>query len=74
MLVNKTTLKFRVMILDTVTFTGRGFDKSSTTPDDVTSLWKLTSTQAGPFPYSRFALWAFVEIFRCGVYCERLTE
>lgn len=72
--VDQATLGLRAMMLDTVTFTGRAFDKNSTTPDDIASLWEYTSTLGTSFPYSCSALRAFVEIFRCGVYRGRLTE
>ncbi|KAK8000503.1 hypothetical protein PG990_013103 [Apiospora arundinis] len=71
---DQATLGLRTMFLDTVTFTGRTFDRNFTTPDDIASLWESISTRVTSFPYSCSALRAFVSIFRCGVYRGRLKE
>ncbi|KAH7305871.1 heterokaryon incompatibility protein-domain-containing protein [Stachybotrys elegans] len=71
---DKATLGVRIMILDTVTFTGPAFDQYSTTPDDVASLWESISMRTAPSPYTCPPLRAFIEIFRCGIYRGRLIE
>jgi hypothetical protein len=71
---DQTTLKLRTVIIDTVAFTARGFDKNSTTLNDVASLWESVSTRSTPPPYSCSPLRAFVTIFRCGVYRGRFEE
>lgn len=71
---DQTTLELRAMIIDTVTFTSCGFDKNSTTPNDIASLWESVSTRSRPLPYSCSPLRAFVTVFRCGVYRGLLKE
>lgn len=71
---DQTTLGLRAIIMDTVAFTARGFDKNVTTPGDVASLWQSLSKRQVPFPYSCSPLRAFLEIFRCGVYRGILKE
>lgn len=71
---DQTTLKLRTVIIDTVTFTARGFDKDSTTLNEVASLWESVLTRSTLSPYSCSPLRAFVTIFRCGVYRGRFQE
>ncbi|KAH6889168.1 heterokaryon incompatibility protein-domain-containing protein [Thelonectria olida] len=71
---DQNTLELRAVMIDTVRFTGRGFDKRSTTPDDVASLWESVFTASTPVLYSCSALRAFVTIFRCGIYRGILRE
>ena len=74
MSLSKTALELRAIIIDSVAFTGRAFDKNSTTVGDVASLWETMSTRSMPFPYLCSPIRAFVELFRCGVYRGRLEE
>lgn len=71
---DQTTLKVRAVIIDTVKFAAQGFDKSSTTPSDVASLWASLPTKSAPSPYFCSPLFAFITLFRCGVYRGRLAE
>lgn len=67
-------LELGALIIDTVNFVARKFDKMRTTPDDVASLWNTVSRRPNRLPYSCSPSRAFVEIFRCGVYRGRLME
>ncbi|KAI5457047.1 heterokaryon incompatibility protein-domain-containing protein [Mariannaea sp. PMI_226] len=71
---DQTTLEVRAILLDTVAFTSAKFDQSSTTSEDVASLWETVSTLPNPLPYLSSPLKAFVTIFRCGVYRGVFTE
>ncbi|KAL2138044.1 hypothetical protein VTI28DRAFT_7581 [Corynascus sepedonium] len=65
---DQTTLKLRAVMIDTVRFAARRFDKNSTTPSDVASLWASLPRRPAPPPYICSPLLAFVHLFRCGVY------
>lgn len=71
---DQTTLELRGILLDVVTFTEPVFDKSSTTVNDVISLWETVSKIPKPVPYSCTPLQVFMEIFCCGDYRGLLKE
>lgn len=71
---DQTTLKVRAAMIDMVKFAAQGFDKSSTTPSDVGSLWASLPTESAPSPYPCSLLLAFITLFRSGVYRGRLVE
>ncbi|KAH6658155.1 heterokaryon incompatibility protein-domain-containing protein [Truncatella angustata] len=68
------TLQVRAVIIDTVKLAAMGYDKNSTTPKDITLLWKSISTSSIIPPYPCTPLLVFVDIFRCGIYRGRLKE
>lgn len=59
------------IMTDTVTPTGPGLDKDSTTPDGVAPPWGSAWKRPTPFPCPFSPLRAFLEMFRCGVYRGR---